>query len=52
MPETQQSTRADQNVSMSGAGIGEVGKSMPPKTGHADILPYEMDKIDDAVLVR
>jgi hypothetical protein len=52
MPETQQSTRAGQNVSMTGAGVGAIGKSMPPKTGHADILPYEMNKIDVGVLVR
>jgi hypothetical protein len=52
MTETQQSTRAGQNVSMSSAGVGEVVKSMPPKTGHAGILPHEMNKIDIGVLVR
>jgi hypothetical protein len=52
MPEIQQSTRVGQNVSMSSAGVGEEGQSMPPKTDIAGVRPHEMNKVDIGVLVR
>jgi hypothetical protein len=52
MTETQQSTRAGQNVSMSSARVGEEGQSMPPKTEQAGVRPSEMDKVDIGVLGR
>jgi Flp pilus assembly protein CpaB len=52
MPETQQSTGAGQNVSVSSARVWEEGQSMPPKTKHAGVRPHEMDKLDIAVFGR
>jgi hypothetical protein len=52
MPETQQSTRVGQNVSVSSAGVREECQSMPPKTKHAVVRPHKMDKVDVAVFGR
>jgi hypothetical protein len=52
MPETKQSTRAGQNVSVSSAGVWEECQSMHPKTKHAGVCPHKMDKVDIAVFGR
>jgi hypothetical protein len=49
MTETQQSTRAGRNVSMSSA--REEGQSMPPKTEQAGVSPHEMYEVNNGGLV-